>query len=44
MLVVDRLVPNWQDAAFAAQPMLAEALLAKAAGIGAAIIMRVGQD
>jgi hypothetical protein len=31
MLVVDRLVPDWQNAAFAAQPMLAEALLAKAA-------------
>lgn len=30
-LVVDRLVPDWQRDAFAAQPMLAQALLAKAA-------------
>ena len=31
-LVVDRLVPGWQRLAFARQPLLAEALLAKAAG------------
>ena len=32
-LVVDRLVPGWQRLAFAKQPLLAEALLARAAGI-----------
>lgn len=31
MLVVDRLVPDWRKETFAAQPMLAEALLARAA-------------
>jgi hypothetical protein len=31
-LVVDRLVPNWQSRVFAAQPAMAEALLAAAAG------------
>ena len=31
MLTVDRLVPGWQRDAFAARPLLAEALLAKAA-------------
>lgn len=35
-LVVDRLSPGWQRDAFAAQPLLAEALLAKAAGVSAA--------
>lgn len=32
MLVVDRLVPNWQKLAFAEKPELAEALLQRAAG------------
>ncbi len=31
-LVIDRLVPDWQRLAFAERPLLAEALLAKAAG------------
>lgn len=35
-LVVDRLSPGWQRDAFAARPLLAEALLAKAAGVSAA--------
>jgi hypothetical protein len=36
MLVVDRLRPGWQKAAFAAEPALAEALLAQAVeGAGA---------
>lgn len=34
-LVVDRLVPGWQADAFAPTPMLAEALLARAAGVSA---------
>jgi hypothetical protein len=33
-LVVDRLVPDWQTSAFAAEPQLAEALLARATGQG----------
>ena len=32
MLVVDRLVPDWRQLAFAERPLLAEALLARAAG------------
>lgn len=32
-LVIDRLVPNWQRDVFAAKPALAEALLARAAGV-----------
>lgn len=35
-LVVDRLSPGWQRDAFAARPLLAEALLAKAVGVSVA--------